>query len=53
MPFVRHADEVEYLGNLRQLVATADDFRRMDDFDFVCFKRPYVRLYIIYDAPEW
>lgn len=53
MPFVRHGDEVGYLRNLRRLVARLVDFRRMSGFDFVCFKRPYDRQYLVYEAADW
>lgn len=52
MPFVRNADEVEYLGDLGRIVACVEDFRRIAIFDFVCLRRSYDRLYFIYDDTD-
>lgn len=53
MPSVRHYHELDYLRNLRQVTVTVNDFWRMNNFELVCFKRPYDGLYLVYDAPDW
>lgn len=47
MPFACHDYEMEYLRNLRQLTARAAYFRRMSDFELICFKQPYERHHLI------
>lgn len=53
MPFVRHDHVLNYLRNMRQLIARVDGFRRMSDFESICIKWSYDRIYPVYDAPDW
>lgn len=52
MQFFRHAGEMEYARNWRRLIARSKDLQRLGGFDFVSFKRPYERLYLVYDAGD-
>lgn len=53
MQFVRHDHELNYLRNLRKLMAQVADFQRMSDFNLICFKRPYCRLCLVYVTSDW
>lgn len=51
--FVRHADKVEHWRILRRLITRSEYIWRMDVFNFLGLKRPYDRLFCVYDAADW
>lgn len=54
MLFVCHDHELECLRNFQKLMARVADFRRLSDFELVCFKRPYDRTYVLLVAfDQW
>lgn len=53
MPSMRHDRELHYLRILRQLMDRLNNFRRMSDFELICFKRHYDWIYLVNDALDW